>query len=376
MGPFGSKITKENYVENGVPLIRGNNLARGIFLDEDFVFITEEKADDILPANVSPGDIIFTHRGTIGQVTMVTRSPKHDRYAIGSSQVKTRLDESIALPEFYYYWFHSPQGQRSILANTSTVGVPGIATPLTSIRKLKVPKPSLDEQKAIAATLGALDDKIAVNERIVSTLSELSSATFRDSQPKQMVLVSDISQVTMGQSPPGDTYNETTEGLPFYQGTKDFGFRFPGKRVWCTAATRRASAKDVLVSIRAPVGTINVATEECGIGRGLTAVRSTTHPHTLLQALSADNSIWMPYEKEGTVFGSINKKQFSKLEIPWPEDSSLDEIEERLQSLDDLLAQYTAESRTLTELRDTLLPQLMSGKLRVKDAEKIVEDNV
>jgi type I restriction enzyme S subunit len=140
--------------------------------------------------------------------------------------------------------------------------------------------------------------------------------------------------------------------------------------------TRQAEANDVLVSVRAPVGQINVATELCGIGRGLASVRSEKHPHVLLQALSADGSIWLPYEAEGTVFGSINKKQFTQLEIGWPTAEFIDDLESQLSVLGQRIRRATEESRTLTALRDTLLPQLMSGKLRVRDAEKIVEDAV
>ncbi|HWU06397.1 MAG TPA: restriction endonuclease subunit S [Streptomyces sp.] len=376
MGPFGSKITKENYVAEGVPVVRGVNLARGIFVDDDFVFITEDKADEILPANVAPGDLIFTHRGTIGQVSMLPRNPRFDRYVIGSSQVKTRLCLKKAVPEFYFYWFQSEAGRRSILENASTVGVPGIATPLTSIRNLKVPLPALAEQEAVADVLGALDDKIAVNERIAATADALASALFEASEAKEHYRLSDVASIVMGQSPPGETYNETGDGIPFYQGVRDFGMRHPGHRVWCTEVSRHAGAGDVLVSVRAPVGTINVAEETCGIGRGVAAVRASQYPHVLLQALSSDGSVWRPYEAEGTVFGSINKKQLSLLEVSWPNESQIEAVEGQLSVLDRQVSQVLHESRSLSILRDTLLPQLMSGRLRVKDAEKIVEDHV
>ncbi|MFF9320242.1 restriction endonuclease subunit S [Streptomyces sp. NPDC014735] len=374
--PYGSAYTKDDYVSDGVPLVRGGNLGNGIYHDDDYVFITEEKADQLPGANLAPGDLVITHRGTIGQASMIPRSPRYPRYVLSTSQVKARLDSSRAVPEFYYYWLLSPAGQHEILSHVSTVGVPGLVQPVASVKGFKVPHPPLREQEAVAEVLGALDDKIAANERITATASELAAAHYLATPELEIVKITDVAQVTMGQSPPGETFNEQGMGLPFYQGTRDFGFRFPGYRVWCTAVTRQAEANDVLVSVRAPVGQINVAAELCGIGRGVASVRAEKHPHVLLQALSADGSIWLPYEAEGTVFGSINKKQFTQLEIGWPTLEFIDSLESRLSALDQRIRRATEESRTLATLRDTLLPQLMSGKLRVRDAEKIVEDAV
>ncbi|WTB88209.1 restriction endonuclease subunit S [Streptomyces cellulosae] len=372
--PYGSAYTKNDYTADGVPLVRGVNLGTGRFHDSDFVFISKEKADSLPGANLAPGDLVITHRGTIGQVSMIPRLPRYDRYVLSTSQVKARLDSQKAVPEFYYYWLTSPFGQREILQHVSTVGVPGLVQPVATVKSLKVPHPPLDEQHRVVALLSALDDKIAVNERIATTADELAGALFRVCPTRAPRLIVDVASITMGQSPPGETYNDRGEGVPFYQGTRDFGLRYPGRRVWCTAVTRRAYENDVLVSVRAPVGEINVASEECGIGRGVAAVRSTQYPHVLLHALSSDPAVWQPYEAAGTVFGSINKKQFSKLKVSWPGDSLIGRLEEKLKALDDRLRQASEESAALATLRDTLLPQLMSGRLRVKDAEKIVED--
>lgn len=216
MGPFGSKLTQRDYVTSGVPLTRGINLARGIFLDDEFVYISPEKADEVISANVRSGDLIFTHRGTIGQVSMIPRNPRFERYVVCSSQVKTRLDESTALPEFYYYWFRSPGGQQSILANTSTVGVPGISAPLSTIRQLKVPHPALSEQRAIATMLGALDDKITINERVIATVESIQ-AVHADTICKEatdLCRLSDIIDLKYGKALPASA--RTPGRIPVY----------------------------------------------------------------------------------------------------------------------------------------------------------------
>ena len=120
--------------------------------------------------------------------------------------------------------------------------------------------------------------------------------------------------LTMGQSPPGSTYNDHGQGLPFFQGRTDFGFRFPENRKFCTAPTRVAQLGDTLVSVRAPVGDINMAWEQCCIGRGVAALqhKSVSYSFTYYFAWAIQEKISV-YEHTGTVFGAINRKQFEEL---------------------------------------------------------------
>ncbi|MBN1458581.1 MAG: restriction endonuclease subunit S, partial [Armatimonadetes bacterium] len=174
---------------------------------------------------------------------------------------------------------------------------------------------------------------------------------------------------TMGQSPPGDTYNEIGEGLPFYQGRTDFGFRFPTRRVFCTAPTRFAEANDTLVSVRAPVGDINLAAERCCIGRGVAAIRHESRAisytyHTVHSLADA----FAHFEAEGTVFGSIGKKEFQGIKCLAPPAGIIDAFEALASPLDQAIAIDEQQSQTLAGLRDALLPRLLSGKLRVAEA--------
>jgi len=287
--------------------------------------------------------------------------------------------------------------------------------------------PPLKEQRAIACILGSLDDKIELNRRMNRTLEEMARAIFKswfidfdpvrakaavrrehpkwtdeqvsraacpklkpeiarlfpdsfeDSElgeiPKGWATstVNEEFQLTMGQSPPGETYNETGDGLPFYQGRADFGFRFPKRRVFCTAPTRLAKRGDTLVSVRAPVGDLNMAIEDCAIGRGLGSIRhrsgSRSFTYYAMRALESQFEI---FEAEGTVFGSISKKDFHKLTVVSPSESVVAQFENIVCPFDDAIERNEQESGTLAALRDTLLPQLVSGELRIKDAERIV----
>lgn len=176
--------------------------------------------------------------------------------------------------------------------------------------------------------------------------------------------------VTMGQSPPGSTYNEIGDGMPFFQGKTDFGFRFPSNRVYCTEPKRLARKHDTLISVRAPVGDINLAAEDCAIGRGLAAARhksgSISFSYYSMNSLSKYFEV---FEGEGTVFGSINQKDFNALPLIQYPSELITKFGEHCERWDQRIENITVEVLALTSLRDTLLPKLISGELRLDEIE-------
>jgi type I restriction enzyme S subunit len=247
--------------------------------------------------------------------------------------------------------------------------------------------PPLEEQKAIAATLSCLDDKIELNNRINKTLEEMAQAifnswfvdfepfqdgAFEDSQlgriPKgwRVGCLGDIANITMGQSPRGSSYNEKNEGTVFYQGRTDFGWRYPKVRLYTTEPKRLANKGDVLLSVRAPVGDINVAMENCCIGRGLAALNSKNNwnSYLLCQLLYLKDNFNV-YNGEGTVFGSINKSNLNNMQVLIPPDDIIADYQSIVENLDNIIENNVTQVRTLTNIRDTLLPKLMSGEIRV-----------
>lgn len=179
MGPFGSRITRDNFVPKGVPVIRGNNLNDDRFGNNDFVYLTEQKADELRASNAFPDDIVITHRGTLGQVGIIPSNAQYPRYVVSQSQMKLTVDPSLADPHFVFYFFKSPQGQQALLANTSQTGVPAIAQPTTSLRAIQLDLPPLAQQRTIASILGALDDKIELNRQMNQTLEGIAQALFK-----------------------------------------------------------------------------------------------------------------------------------------------------------------------------------------------------
>ena len=181
MGPFGSNIKVETFVSAGVPIISGQHL-RNSRLDESggYKFITEAHADRLANSNVFPGDIVFTHAGTIGQVALIPAATAYDRYVISQRQFFLRVDLSKADPAFVTRWFHSAVGRHRLLMHASQVGVPSISRPASNLKTIEIELPTLREQKAISTVLDVLDDKIELNRRMNETLEALAQAIFKD----------------------------------------------------------------------------------------------------------------------------------------------------------------------------------------------------
>ena len=235
--------------------------------------------------------------------------------------------------------------------------------------------PSLLEQKAIASVLSSLDDKIDLLHRQNKTLEAMAETLFRQwfveeaKEDWEEGVLSDEFDFTMGQSPPGDSYNEEGIGIALFQGNADFGFRFPTNRVYTTDPKRFAEKYDTLVSVRAPVGAQNMAKAECCIGRGVATFHykynNSFYTYTYFKLKSLMNEI-KQYNETGTVFGSISKSDFQNLGIMIPPKDEVIKFQEIAKPIDDKIIKNSVQICTLEKLRDTLLPKLMSGKVYVE----------
>lgn len=243
------------------------------------------------------------------------------------------------------------------------------------LHKVDVTIPFLSEQKAIAGVLSSLDDKIDLLHRQNETLEALAETLFRQwfveeaKEDWEEGKLGDEFDFTMGQSPPGNTYNEEQIGSPMYQGNADFGFRFPTNRIFTTEPKRFAEKHDTLISVRAPVGAQNMANERCCIGRGVAAFRykrdSSFYSYTYYKLKSLMNEI-KQFNESGTVFGSISKSDFENINVLIPEQNLILGFQHKIKPIDEKILENSNQIRTLTQLRDTLLPKLMSGEVRVE----------
>lgn len=202
--------------------------------------------------------------------------------------------------------------------------------------------------------------------RLNGYLEELADSLFkrRFGELPDNASLSDVVEITMGQSPAGSSYNEDGVGTVFYQGRAEFGWRYPSQRLSTTEPKRIARRGDVLMSVRAPVGDLNIAFEDCCIGRGLAAIHS-EHPSFCLYLMRSLHSKLDAFNGEGTVFGSINGRALKSLPIALPETREIQTFEKEVSPIDTQIRGNELQSRLLVTLRDTLLPRLMSGEIDV-----------
>lgn len=226
--------------------------------------------------------------------------------------------------------------------------------------------------KEIPAIASLLDSIIKINKNLQEQAQALYSNMFLQNPSEQWTegILSDIADITMGQSPKGDTYNEEGVGTVFFQGRGEFGFRFPTRRLFTTDPKRMAQSNDVLMSVRAPVGDLNVAYESCCIGRGLGAIRSKDgHQSFVLYTVFSLREKLDMFNGEGTVFGSINRDALNSMPIVIPTREEMDRFEDVIAPMDAAIRNNYGEICHLEAIRDSLLPRLMSGELDVSDLD-------
>ena len=190
-------------------------------------------------------------------------------------------------------------------------------------------------------------------EAIEPDCVELVAATHEPSTAR----LAEVATIVMGQSPPGSTYNEDGVGLPFFQGVKDFNYRHPTPRVYCSEPSRIAQPGDILFSVRAPIGRVNVADQECATGRGVAIIkpRVESDARYLEFALRHLEQSWSAIEGSGSVFGNATKRDLESLLLPWPEsDSERGRIAGVLGCLDDKIELNRRMAGTLEEMARAL----------------------
>ncbi len=329
--------------------------------------ITEEGlkscSTQLLPINT----VLFSSRAPIGYVAIAQNE------VCTNQGFKSVIPNKNTDPLFLYYL---------LKYNKDTIENMGSGTTFKEVSgntmkaiKIKVPI-SLEEQKKISSILGVLDDKIELNTQINNNLQEQAQALYTNmfiqntSDQWAEGVLSDVAEIIMGQSPKGDTYNEDGVGTVFFQGRGEFGFRFPTRRLFTTDPKRMAQSNDVLMSVRAPVGDLNVAYEPCCIGRGLGAIRSKDgyQSFVLYTILSLREKLDI-FNGEGTVFGSINRDALNSMPIVIPTKEEMNRFEEIVSPMDAAIRNNYEEICRLEAIRNSLLPRLMSGDLDISNID-------
>ena len=372
------------FIEKGEYIfVNAKNLYNGYILDNDPAKKTSHEEYLKYKKPLGKHTILYSIDGTIGNIAKY----RGEKCVLGKGACYLNCNPKIVVSSYLYYQLQSPHFKSYIHLMSTGSTIKHIS--LKTMREYVFELPSLTDQRRIASILSSLDRKIELNNKINADLEEMAQAIFKnwfvDFEPfkngkfvdSELGMIpegwkvgrlEDIAEITMGQSPAGNSLNENREGMMFYQGSSDFGFRFPSIRVFTTEPKRLAVANSVLFSVRAPVGDINVAKEECCIGRGVASIKSkSSHDSYLFYTMKSLHKLFDSFDGEGTVFGSINKKTLSAIQILLPSEGIVEQFNDVASSFDNRIRCLSEESSRLSLLRDTLLPRLMSGELEVPE---------
>ena len=371
--------------------------------------ITIAQHDSFMPATARPNEISkFQLRK--GQVALTKDSETRDDIGI-STYIADDFDDvilgyhcALITPQrdildgsYLNAILHTEYAKKYFACNASGSGQ-RYALSVEALNSFPVPKIPLSEQKQIGEIFSSLDKKIELNRQINQNLEAMAKQLYdywfvqfdfpnEDGKPYKssggkMVwneklkreipqgwdngMLIDIANITMGQSPDGSSYNEVGEGMLFYQGSTDFGMRFPSVRQYTTAPSRFAKKGDILMSVRAPVGSINIANNDCCIGRGLSAINSKLGSMTHLYYIL--NDLRIAFEQRnaaGTTFGSITKEDLYSLPIIIPSHEVIRAFDKICSPMFDRQMILGEEIDILTKQRNELLPLLMNGQISV-----------
>jgi len=272
------------------------------------------------------------------------------------------IDENQLLPEYLMLWFMRPEFDR--YARFMSNGSAREVFDWDCMCGVELPVPSIDEQRKIAHDYQVITDRILLLSRINDNLEEQAYTLFQQAINgfEKNGVLSDLAVITMGTSPEGETMNSVGEGEVFYQGRTDFGFRFPTIRLYTTDAVRRARCGDVLMSVRAPVGDINIAKEDCAIGRGLASIRPKDKCYSFMYyTMKALYFELQRFNDEGTVFGAITKDDLANQKVVLLSSTDRKVFDDKAKVLDACIRNNEFEVFALQALKDNLLSGLAKG---------------
>lgn len=354
---------------DGVPIIKVNNIISGLESINDLDTTSREISEKYSRTILRGGELIVSVVGTIGKTAIVP-----ENFA-GCNLVRAvaLLDiEDKIISKWVKYYLDSPYGKDYISQNLNTTVQPTLN--IKSLTNMPIPFYDTEYMEKTIDLLSEIDDKITLNNKINENLEQQAQALYREMFLENQNIttvtktLNSIAVITMGQSPSGKSYNEDGIGEVFYQGRAEFGTRFPTRRLFTTEPKRMAEAGDVLLSVRAPVGDLNVAYEKCCIGRGLAAVHSKIGNNSfILYTMMASKPRFDVFNGEGTVFGSINRESLNTMPIKVPSMEMIVEFENMAHPIDEMIRIRYEENCRLEILKNTLLPKLMNGEIDIED---------
>ena len=424
IGPFGKALTPEDYTSSGVPLLRGVNVNQGRFYDDGYVFVSEETADRFTKFESFPGDVLLVHKGTLGRIGLMPVQRKYHRYLMGNSMLRVKCNKRMLLPEYLYYWLSSSQGQHYLFSRVSQVGVPQLQTPLTTLRQAVLPVPPVATQYEMVRVLQALDDKIDLNRQMNETLEAIARAIFQS-----WFVDFDPVRAKIDGHPPLNLDSETAALFPNSFVDTDTGTVPEGwKLVNLPEAievnpSRRLAAGETApyLDMQSMPTTSHRADEwiDRPFGSGMRFRNGDTLVARITPCLENGKTAFVDFLQEGQIgWGSteyivlrprpplpveyayylarteefrtfairnmsgtsgrqrVPSTSFDRFPVVVPSDGVARAFGDHVRPLMSMIRHNSEQSRTLSALRDALLPQLLSGEIRVGQAETLLENAI
>ena len=401
MGPFGSSIKVETFTSEGIPIISGAHLHNVKLTDGNYNFISPTHASNLKNSIVHKKDIIFTHAGNIGQVSYIPDNSKYKNYIISQRQFYLRCNER-ALPEYVAYYFKSRKGKFSLLANSSQVGVPSIAQPVSYLKSIKIPLPEKKVQLAIVNILCSFDDKIELNRKMNETLEEMAQAVFQDwfvdfgpvkrkakgiTDPVAILggLIPNPAQAQKIASLFPDQFAE--DGLPL--GRKiiklqdilelEYGKSLPQKRrvkgsipVYGSGGITGyhneclIDGPSIIIGRKGSIGTIYW---ENSPSFPIDTVFYVESEFPLIYLYFLLKQFDLKAMNTDAAVPGLNRNNVYRLQIPYLNKTVIEKYASLMTPLFSYCRSNLDQNHTLAEMRDLLLPKLMSGEISVDDLE-------
>ncbi len=378
------RIYAKEYEESGIPFFRGKEIVEkynGQSAISSDLFISETRYEQIKQSFGVPhrGDILLTSVGTIGVPYRVDIDEPF--YFKDGNLTWFRNFRGID-SQYLFYWLVSPLGRREL--SKCTIGAAQPAYTIVRLKEMRLDLPDERTQRAISGYLKNYDDLIENNKRRIELLEESARQLYKewfvrfrfpghehvkiiDGVPEGWAFkpLKEIANITMGQSPKSEFYNSDGEGLPFHQGVTKFGFRFVQHETYCTKLTRLSQPGDILFSVRAPVGRLNITNDVIVLGRGLSAIHSIDGFQSFLFYALKSYFFKEDMIGGGAIYASVTKKDLENQELLMPSESLLKEFNDFGSDIDKQIYNLHQMNVNLTKARDLLLPKLMNGEIAV-----------
>ena len=372
MGPFGSNIKVSCFVDSGVPVLNGSNLEGFSLSEKTFRYVTREKADSLNKANAHRGDIVITHRGTLGQIVFIPQDSKYDRYVISQSQFRVRCNDKV-LPEYLVYYFHTPIGQHKLLSNASQVGVPALARPSSTFQQIEVVLPELSIQKRVVEIISTIQKKIVNNQELNDNLQQQAAALFSSlyDRSNTEVRFTDLIQILGGGTPKTGENTYWNGNIAFFT-PKDVGIPYTlitektiSKEGLSHCNSRLYPVNTVFVTARGTVGKVGMSGVPMAMNQSCYALVGKETHQLLVYFYTLKAVDRLKHKASGAVFDAITTRDFESEQIMKLSDDDATAFLRVAEPMFQEVLNNNIENLRLSTLRDSLLPKLMSGEIDV-----------